>query len=224
MGTALALAGVLLFPDSLTTIGIGALGGLLAGAGARFLLKRLARGATAPPGSCELPTAALWAYAAARWQAGAVPAWWLPTLALLTWFAVTLAVVDLRHRRLPDALTVPAIPIALAVLGVAAITGPGAALVHAALIGSLVFGSFHAIVHLCRPTALGQGDVKLAPSLGAVLGALGPEALILAPLLASATTLLLHVSCRRPQWRTGIPHGPGLLAATCLLAMFPANF
>lgn len=47
---------------------------------------------------------------AVRWLTGGWPGWWLPVPALLTVFAVPLALADLRHLRLPDVLTLPAYP------------------------------------------------------------------------------------------------------------------
>jgi leader peptidase (prepilin peptidase)/N-methyltransferase len=64
---------------------------------------------------------------------------------------------------------------------------------------------------------MGGGDVKLAGSLGAVLGAVGWPAMAVAAVLAAAGTALLAVARRTNH----APHGPSLLAATWLIAAFP---
>jgi len=198
-----------------------AVAGLAAGAGGRWLLGRLRRGAVFRPPWCELVTGALWAVTGWRLVVGALPWWWLPVPLLLAWFGVALAAVDLARRRLPDALTLPAYPVFGGALVIAACVGPSATLGVRALVGVLVFGGAHAAIHFAAPRSLGAGDVKLAGFLGAVLGAVSPVALIIAAVLAAGITAAL--ACRRTAGRPwSAPHGPGLLAATWLIAVFPA--
>lgn len=199
--------------------------GGLAGAAGRWLLGRLHRGATVHSGWCEAAVAILWGVVGWRLAAGHLPAWWAPIPLLLTWFAVLLTVTDLRHRRLPDALTLPAYPVAGAVIVAAARLGGGWSLAGGAALGTVAFLGVHATVRRLRPAALGAGDVKLSGSLGAVLGAVGWPTLVLAAWLAAVCTLGLRMLTPRrivAGWRDGTPHGPGLLTATCLIALFPA--
>ncbi|MEU4743418.1 A24 family peptidase [Actinosynnema sp. NPDC023658] len=180
--------------------------GFLAGALGAALLRRLPRGATVSPLWCAAPTAVLWFVAWAL-----APPRWLPVPLLVAWLGVLLVVTDLRHRRLPDALTLPAYP----AVGVA-LWLCGADLARA-LAGCLLFGGFHLAVHLVKPWALGGGDVKLAGPLGAVLASVSWSALPAGALLASLITLLL--STRWPA--DAVPHAPGLLTATWLAALWP---
>jgi leader peptidase (prepilin peptidase) / N-methyltransferase len=198
--------------------------GILAGSVGRWLLSRLRRGATVHRGWCEVAVGALWGVLGWRLSGGHLPAWWLPVPLLLTWFAVLLTVTDLRHRRLPDALTLPAYPVAAAAIIAAAGLGGRWSLAGGAALGALTFFAVHAAVHILRPRALGAGDVKLSGSIGAVLGAVGWPALVLAAWLAAFCTLVLRLvvpSRIGATWWNGIPHGPGLLAATCVVALFP---
>jgi leader peptidase (prepilin peptidase)/N-methyltransferase len=166
--------------------------------------------------------ALLWAAVGWRVASGQLPASWLPVPLAVTWFAVLLAVVDLRHRRLPDALTLPAYPaIAAATVAAAALGDDWTIPVRAAL-GAAVFLTGHALVHLASPRSLGAGDVKLSGSVGAVLAAAGWPALAVAAVLAAVVTALLGVATRARRG-DGIPHGPGLLAATCLFAVYPTT-
>lgn len=194
----------------------GAAGGV-AGAGARVLLGRLRRGTRVGPPGCELVVGAGWAVGGAAWAAGALPAAWLPVLLALVWFGVAAGLVDLRHRRLPDALTLPALPCALVLL-----TPLGGAAVGRGLVGAGAAVAVYAAVHLAAPGALGAGDVKLAAPLGAVLGAVSWPALVLAAVLASLLTGVVGSVARPARARAPVPHGPSMLLATAVLAVAAA--
>lgn len=215
LGAAVAVA------DPVPAVALAAAGGLAAGASARILLNALPRGSPSPPGLCEISTAALWGLIAHQWVGGALPTWWVPTVCLVTWVAVPLVVVDLRHRRLPDALTLGMCPLLAVALAVAVLGGGGVEVAVGALLGAAGFFALHAVVAVARPGALGGGDVKLALPLGAVLGVLGFEALLGAVFLAAVVTLLLIVV--NPRWRAGAPHGPGMLGAVCVVAISGAG-
>ncbi|MGW5054641.1 prepilin peptidase [Actinokineospora sp. NPDC004072] len=198
-------------------VALAVLAGALAGLAARLLLSALPRGMPVPPGVCEVLTAALWGVIAARWVSGGLPGWWVPTACVLTWVAVPLVLVDLRHRRLPDALTLGGLPVLGVALAIAASAGGGGDVVVRAVLGAVGFFAVHALIALLRPGSVGGGDVKLALLVGAVLGVLGVEALLIALVGASAVTLVLIAAV--PRWRSGAPHGPGMLAAACALAI-----
>lgn len=189
--------------------------GLLAGSAARVLLARMRRGARVPPPCCELAVGVLWAATGAAWAAGALPSGWLPVLLGLGWLAVALAAVDVLHRRLPDALTLPALPAALLLLAPL-----GAATVLRASAGAVLLVAVHGVVHLLAPRALGAGDVKLAAPLGAVLAAGSWSAPVLGALLAAVITGLVAVAglaCGGLARGAAVPHGPSMLAAGWLM-------
>jgi leader peptidase (prepilin peptidase)/N-methyltransferase len=124
-----------------------------------------------------------------------------PSSYLLAWFGIVLALIDLRHHRLPDALTLP--------LGAALLLLQFHRL-GAALLGAVIFGGAHLAVRWWRPAMMGGGDVKLAAGLGTVLAL---PALVPAAILSCAVTLALAALRRGGR----VPHGPGLLAATWAL-------
>jgi leader peptidase (prepilin peptidase)/N-methyltransferase len=212
--------------------------GVLAGAAARAVLRRLRRGTRIPPPWCELGVAALWAAAGAAWAAGGLPAVWVPAVLGLGWLAVAAGVVDVRHRRLPNALTVPALPVALLLL-----LPVGSVAVVRGACGAAVAVAVHVAFHLVDQRAVGAGDVKLAAPLGAVLAAVAWPALALAAVLAAAFTAVLAITAaigsraaaesRVPvsgearagpsrRWRLAgraVPHGPSMLAATWVVTV-----
>ncbi len=198
--------------------------GWLAGYGMRRMLRWLLPTVRVSGPWCEAITATLWVIAVARAFGDWLPWWWLPVPLALGWCGVALAVADLRALRLPDVLTVAAYPVFAALIAVAAYCGDVDGLALRALLGTVVFGGAHLLVRLAVPSGLGAGDVKLAGSLGAVLGAVGWPAIAVAAVLAAVITVLLASAARlarRAAWRGGIPHGPGLLAAAWLVAAFP---
>ncbi|MHA6625474.1 prepilin peptidase [Pseudonocardia sichuanensis] len=204
--------------EALVVAGFAAVGAG-AGAGARLLLRRLRRGARVPVPCCEVAVAVLWAATGAAGALGLLPLVWMPVLLGLGWLAVAAGAVDVLHRRLPDALTVPALPVALLLL---LPVGPAAVVRGAG--GAAVAVAVHAAVHLLDRRAVGAGDVKLAASLGAVLAAVAWPALAVAAVLAAAFTAIAGLrgaarARRLPGPRSGgaLPHGPSMLAATWLV-------
>ncbi|EFL06564.1 MULTISPECIES: A24 family peptidase [Actinomycetes] len=136
------------------------------------------------------------AVAASRADAGAFPAWWLPVAWLVSVLGVPLALADVRHRRLPDVLTLPAYPVVALTLTLAAASGGGWRLAAGAVLGCLLFGGTHLIVHRLSAGGLGPGDVKLAGSFGAVLGAVGG----LAPAVAAVLAAMVSLTAVVPMW------------------------
>jgi leader peptidase (prepilin peptidase)/N-methyltransferase len=154
---------------------------------------------------CAVPAAGLWWLSAVL-----VPPRWLPLALLVAWLGVVLSVVDFRHRRLPDAVTLPAWPLVGAALWWAG-ADPWRAVAGAALLFA-----FHLAVRLLAPGAMGGGDVKLAGPVGAVLASVSWWALPAGVVAASATTLVVALALPPRRRAGGVPHGPGLLTAAWL--------
>lgn len=194
--------------------------GVVAGAFARRLLSGMRRGTRVRAPVCELVVGALWAVTGGLWGSGAVTAEWLPALLGMALLGVAAGLVDLRHHRLPDALTLPAAglaPLTLVPLGLSAV-GRG-------LLGAAVGVACYAAVHLAWPAALGAGDVKLAASLGTVLGGVSWGALTVAAGLAAFGTAAVAVCAAAVcglSLRGAVPHGPSMLAASWVVTALAA--
>ena len=219
------------------TVVAAATAGLLAGRAASRLTARLLAAPLAPdplapdPPPASLPPPPLPASQRTRWAlilgSGLVfavmalrfgPSPPLPAFCYLAGIGVPLAVIDTRCRRLPDALTLPSYPAALALLGLAALVLPGGGRHFlSALFGmALAWGVFLLQV-LIYPAGLGAGDVKLSGLLGLYLGWLGLSALaaglFLGYTLAAVTGLAL-IAARRASRKSRLAFGPFLLAGT----------
>jgi leader peptidase (prepilin peptidase) / N-methyltransferase len=162
----------------------------------------------------ELATGLLFALMALRFGASPVlPAFWL-----LAALAVVLTVIDLRYQRLPNRLTLPAYPAALALLGVAALVLPGGG--HRFLIAIAGLAAAYVLfllLHLISPAGMGFGDVKLSGVLGLYLGWLGAAALmagLLGSFLLAAVTGLGLMAAGKATRKSLIPLGPFMLTAT----------
>lgn len=130
--------------------------------------------------------------------------------ALCVVWAVALVVTDVRSRRLPDVLTLPA---AVVAVGGAVWGGDG----HAwAVLGGVCWFLLCVLPGLLsRRFTAGGGDAKLALSLGTVATVTGGvPGLLLAIGGASVVTLFLAAFPRIRSSGEGIPHGPGMLVAT----------
>ncbi|EHB50467.1 peptidase A24A prepilin type IV [Mycolicibacterium rhodesiae JS60] len=129
---------------------------------------------------------------------------------VLLWTAA-LTVFDVRHRRLPNALTLPG---AVAVLAAAAWCGRG----MPALAGALGLAGLYLVVHLMIPAGLGAGDVKLALGVGGLTGAFGPDVWLLAALGAPVLTAMASVVLAARDPTATVPHGPSMCVASLAAA------
>lgn len=131
---------------------------------------------------------------------------WVISCVVAGW-ALALSVVDVRHRRLPNVLT----------LSGAAAIGAGAVVYDrggAAALGALVLSGLYLVVHLVNPAAMGAGDVKLALGLGALTGACGFGVWALAAFGAPVLTAVAGaVSVVRGRGGA-VAHGPAMCAAS----------
>ena len=129
---------------------------------------------------------------------------------VIAW-AAALTLVDVRVRRLPNALTLTG---AVVILAGAAATGRGTP----ALMGGLALAGLYLVVHLADPSSMGAGDVKLALALGALTGAFGLAVWTLAALAAPMLTAILGVIALVRRRRMPLPHGPSMCVASLVSA------
>lgn len=166
----------------------------------------------------ELTTGIAFALVAAWSEAG----WLRPALGYLAAITIALALIDLEHHRLPDAIVLPAYPVVslLLVLASANPGGPPAweALGRAA-VGAAVLGGLYALMWIVYPGGMGLGDVNLAGVLGLFLGWAGWGSLVVggfaAFVLGGLFSVVLLVAGRAGR-RSKVPFGPWMLAGAWL--------
>lgn len=137
--------------------------------------------------------------------------WTVGGLVVAAWL-MSLSAFDIRHRRLPNVLTLPGAAI---ILAVAAMCGAG---LPAATGAAALFLSY-AAVHLAAPGALGAGDVKLAIGVGALTGAFGIETWLLCAFGASTLTGVLGLGQLLRGTRSSVPHGPSMCLSSAVAVL-----
>lgn len=146
----------------------------------------------------------------------------LPAFLYLAAVGLALALIDLDCKRLPDALTLPSYPVAVVLLGVAALAGSDSGSLLRAVLGGLVmFGVYFALC-FAYPAGMGFGDVKLSGVLGLYLGWLGWGALavglFLGFLLGGVFGIAL-IAVKKGGRKTAVPFGPFMLLGALLAVL-----
>ena len=165
------------------------------------------------------------ALAIALWSLFVLPGWIAFAGCLLGWSLMTLAIIDVDHRLLPDEIT---LPLAAAGLVVFLIIDPASLPAHGlgALAGFLlVLGLRLVFNRLMGREAVGLGDAKLLAAAGAWVSWEGLPSVIL---LGAGGALIVHVamaalSRARPeigQPAREIPFGPYIAAGLWLVWLY----
>jgi leader peptidase (prepilin peptidase)/N-methyltransferase len=147
----------------------------------------------------------------------------LPAFLYLAAIGVALWMIDVDVKRLPDAIVLPAYPVAAILLTVAALAeGEWDSLIRAGGGMALLFG-FYFLLAFIYPAGMGFGDVKLAGVLGLYLGWLGWGEVVTGGFLGflfgglvGLGLMLLGRAGRKSQ----IPFGPFMLAGALVAVLW----
>jgi len=139
----------------------------------------------------------------------------LPLLLVSSSLLIALFVIDLDHKRLPDPLTFLMYPVAaigLVIDGLVTGQWPVLAALGGAGIWLLAIGG---LWFISGGRGMGMGDVKLAPTLGLILGWLGIGSAVVGLMsawLIGGVVAIGLLLARRARSGTAIPFGPFLIA------------
>jgi leader peptidase (prepilin peptidase)/N-methyltransferase len=150
--------------------------------------------------------------------AGALVAFWQPAAiaigAAFVVLGVPAAAVDAVEHRIPDRLSLPLCGAAVIAAVAGAIVGDDVGSGARALAGGVVWGAALLLSYLMTGQP-GPGDVKLAPSVGILLGWFGWTWVLggfLAAYVLTAVAGLAGVLLRRYSFREGqVPMGPSMI-------------
>ncbi len=166
----------------------------------------------------ELSTALLFGLTA--WHFGL--SWRTPAYCALMAGLVGLSWVDLRTRRLPRQIIYGTAGVALPLLVVAAFVEHAPRRLWMMALGAAITLAIMTLVYVASRGGMGEGDVRLAPLLGAALGFLNPGLAVVGLLygfITGAVVGLAMLGLRKGDRKTAIPFGPFLALGT-LLAIF----
>jgi leader peptidase (prepilin peptidase) / N-methyltransferase len=166
------------------------------------------------------------ATALVAWRFGFTPA--AACAAVVTWFLIALAGIDLDHQLLPDSLTLPLLWLGLLAslsgwglrAGTALPVDPRSAIIGAAAGYLALWAVYHAFRLLTGKEGMGYGDFKLLAALGAWLGW---QMLLPIVLLAAVVGALVGgalILARRTERGNPMPFGPFLAAAGWIALMW----
>jgi leader peptidase (prepilin peptidase)/N-methyltransferase len=163
----------------------------------------------------EVLTAGLFALLTLRFA----HSWALPAFLVLGAVGVLLALIDLRHRLLPNRVVLPALGAGVLLLLLAAAEGGDwAAFTRACTSAAVLFAVF-LVLALLAPGGLAMGDVKLAAVLGLHLGWVSWRAVVLggaAGFVVQAVAALVLLAARRVGRKGEVPFGPAMLVGALL--------
>lgn len=154
------------------------------------------------------------------WSVGV--SWALPAYIFLAAIAVALALIDLDTHRLPNAIVLPAYPVAVVLLALAS-GNPGGASDWSALVRALIGGAalftFYFLLAFAYPAGMGFGDVKLAGVLGLHLAWIGWGALVIgafAAFFVGGVFSIALLATGKATRKSGIPFGPWMLVGAAI--------
>ncbi|MDP9164910.1 MAG: prepilin peptidase [Actinomycetota bacterium] len=150
---------------------------------------------------------------AARFGADAA----LPAFLYLAAVGLALAIIDIDTHRLPNALTLPAYPVALALLALALLGDHAWSQLARAALGGIALFVLYVAIRLAYPAGMGLGDVKLSGVLGLYAGWVGWGAWGVAAFLAflyGGMFGIAQMSRGRASRKTQVPFGPFMLLGT----------
>jgi leader peptidase (prepilin peptidase)/N-methyltransferase len=151
----------------------------------------------------------------------APPRWWavLPALLYLAAISIALAIIDIRLKRLPNAIVLPAYPVAVALLATPAVLAGDPGRMVRAVICGVAMWAFYFVLMMINPRGMGYGDVKLAGVLGLYLGWFGVGQAVVGTFAAFVLGGVLGLGLilfGRAGRKSHLPFGPFMLAAVWL--------
>jgi leader peptidase (prepilin peptidase)/N-methyltransferase len=129
--------------------------------------------------------------------------------------------VDVRRRRLPDAVIVPGLVIGAVLLVAGALADADASALRDAALGALLVGLVLFALHLISPSGLGFGDVKLGVLLGLHTGYLGVQVAFVGLAVGAVIGALVGVAVAvgRRDRRATFAFGPALALGAVLVVV-----
>ena len=151
---------------------------------------------------------------------GRLPA--LPAYLYFVAIGVILALIDLDHRRLPNAIVLPSYPVLLVLLTIASAWQSDWESLARSVLGAACLYAFYLVVAMAYRAGMGFGDVKLSGLLGGVLAYVSWGTLLVgafAGFFLGGVAGVAVIASRRGSLKTALPFGPFMIAGA-MVAVF----
>lgn len=135
-----------------------------------------------------------------------------------------LFVIDVKSKRLPNAITYPAITSTMAIAIVGAIATKSPTFFTESLVKGISLFLLFLILHLLTQGGVGAGDVKLAMLVGLALGPFHADHLLAIAILSfllAALNSAIQLMRARATLQSRLPFGPFLITATWIVILLP---
>ena len=138
-------------------------------------------------------------------------------LAIVVPWAMVVAAVDIRCRRIPVRLQLAGLAIAGLTVGFASLahpSGSGVALLAAG--GAITLTALYFVLRVIAPHHLGGGDLRIAPAVGALGGVGGVDGIVLVCIGPFAVTATIGLLLLAANGSRDVPHGPAMVSCAVL--------
>jgi leader peptidase (prepilin peptidase) / N-methyltransferase len=146
----------------------------------------------------------------------------LPAFLVLGAALVALTWIDLREQRLPREISYTALVLGAIALTIAALVRGEPERIWQMALGAAIALAIMGTIHVASRGGMGDGDVRLAPLLGAYLGWLNPGIVpigLFYGFLLGAVVGVALMAIGSAGRRTAVPFGPFLAAGTVLAVL-----
>ena len=146
--------------------------------------------------------------------------WALLAMLVFTWLLITMSVIDIDHKILPDTLTLGLLWLGLLLNTQGMFTDLQSAVLGAALGYGVLWGFFWIFKLLTGKDGMGYGDFKLLAALGAWFGFQSLLTIIIMSSVVGAVVGIAGVIALGRDRQVPIPFGPYLAMAGWIVAMW----
>lgn len=152
--------------------------------------------------------------------------WALPAYLFFVAVSIALSLTDIDHKRIPNRILYPSVPIGVALLAVGAFGEGGWQDFGRALAGAALYFGWWLLVAIITRGGFGMGDVKLAFFLGLFTTFISWRVLVVSAfagvLIGGLISLVLLLSGRKSR-RDQVPFGPSLIAGAWVAIVWGAE-
>lgn len=136
---------------------------------------------------------------------------------IFSYLMLTLALIDVDHRILPNVITLPGAILGVALAFIDPRVAPLDALIGGVVGGGLLYGVAWAYLKARGREGMGMGDVKMMLLIGAFLGWRGALMTIFIGSLLGSVVGVAVIRLRQEEWEYALPFGTFLAAAAVIV-------